>query len=122
MIQIAGITLPMCAVWENELESGQPEQECEICADGTELIYQNSTTAKIDIYIPKISGELTRETVLRLKSLSQNASVVSLNINGALKKALFRHSDKALDLKPVNAKQEQKTNDSYYGYIRLLEV
>jgi len=122
MINISGITLPETAIWENELIHGQPKANAEQAADGKELIFQWNVNSDIDIYIPKIAGELTRESVEKLKALSETNSQVALNINGVLKKAVFRHHDTALELKPINAKQKQSETDSYYGYIRLLEV
>lgn len=122
MISIAGVILPKTAIWKNEITHGQPKANAEQTVDGKELIFQWDVDLDIDIYIPKIAGELTRETVDKLKALSDTGSLVALNINGALKNAVFRYHDTALELQPINAKQKQEETDSYYGYIRLLEV
>lgn len=122
MIIIAGITLPESAVWVNEIKSGARISNRETCPDGIELIFTDKTSPEIDIYIPKISGEITRAEVLNLKALSENVNEISININGTEKTAVFRHSDTALELYPITPKQTQDSKDSYYGYIRLLEV
>jgi len=122
MIQIADIILPESAVWENEINTGNPKSDVEICPDGTELIFTDGKVSEIDIYIPKIAGELTRETVLRLKELSENNQTIHMHINGEHKTVIFRHTDNGLELTPINQKQTQNANDSYYGYIKLLEV
>ena len=121
MIRIAGITLPETAVWTNEMEYGSP-LSASAYADGREFIFSGGRSGKIDIYVPKVSGELTRETVLALKALADSAAVFTLMIGGRVMKAVFRHTDTALELRPVSARQEQAADDSYFGTIRLLEV
>jgi hypothetical protein len=122
MIRISDITLPKSAVWANEISNSTHKTERTACPDGTEVIFADIQDAEIDIYIPKISGELTRADVQRLKALTDGTNEISININGTDKTCVFRHSDTALDLHPISPKQTQTDTDSYYGYIRLLEV
>lgn len=122
MIRIADITLPDTAVWENEITYGLPVTERVICADGRELIYSGGTDSTIDIIVPKIAGEMDRKTALALKALAEADSPAAAEINGRLMNVVFRHSDTAVDLKPMNPKQTHSETDSYYGTIRLLEV
>jgi hypothetical protein len=122
MIRISDITLPESAVWANEISNSTQKTERETCPDGVEVIFADIQDAEIDIYIPKISGELPRRDVLRLKALAEGTNGISININGTDKKCVFRHSDKAIDLHPISPRQTHTDNDSYYGYIRLLEV
>jgi len=122
MITIAGIALPECAIWQNEMEYGMPISAVEPSADGRQIVFVGGHRRNIDIYIPKIAGELTRQTAVRLKTLAENGGTVFISINGQDMTAVFRHCDNSIDLKPINAKQTQDNSDSYYGTIRLLEV
>lgn len=122
MIRIAGIELPETAVWENEMEYGAPLAKTEICANGSEVIFTGGRSGKIDIYVPKVAGELTRDKVLALKALADAGGTFSLTLGAKQTQAQFRYEDGALELKPVSPKQTQADTDSYYGTIRLLEV
>jgi len=122
MISIAGITMPESSIWQNEMEYGSPISDTETCTEGSRLIYTSGYSKEVDIYIPKTAGELTRQTVISLKALSDGGGQIYINIRGQEMQAVFRHADNALDLKPIRAKQQQEDTDSYYGTIRLLEV
>ncbi|PLX68637.1 MAG: hypothetical protein C0603_05650 [Denitrovibrio sp.] len=122
MIAIAGITMPDCSIWHNEMEYGMPISNIETCTEGNKLVYSSGYDRRIDIYIPKIAGELTRQTVSELKALADNGGIVHLSINDRQMQAVFRHEDSPLELKPISAKQVQESGDSYYGMIKLLEV
>jgi len=122
MIRISDITLPESAVWENEISDGTHKIERTTCTNGIDIIFADVQSAEIDIYIPKISGELSRADVLRLKALADSGNAISIHINGSDRKCVFRHSETALDLRPINPKQSHTDTDSYYGHIRLLEV
>lgn len=121
MISIAWIALPESAVWENEMQHGKPLNGHTECTDGYTLIHRGGADRNIVIYIPKVSGELTRQTVIQLKALMVQNSDISININGQVMTAVF-HPENPIDLKPISAKHIYEDTDSYYGYIRLLEV
>ncbi|PLX66006.1 MAG: hypothetical protein C0602_12805 [Denitrovibrio sp.] len=120
MISIGGIALPESAVWTNELAHGLPLNSLTNCTDGCGLVHFGEKEKEIDLYVPKIAGELTRQTALLLKALAEQNSEISININGRIKTAVFRTG--GLELKPISAKQLHTDTDSYYGFIRLLEV
>ncbi len=122
MITIAGINMPESSIWQNEMEYGLPISITETCADGNILVYSGGYDRRIDIYTPKAAGELARQTVEELKAIAEGGGVIHIIINDRQMQAVFRNEDNPIDLKPINAKQTQNSNDSYYGTIRLLEV
>jgi len=122
MIILAGIQMPESAVWINEMAQKGSKAVHTSCIEGSDLVFQSTAPLEIDIYIPKISGELTRETVQQIRSLAETGGAFYLNINGAEKKAVFRYADGMFDLRPLQPRQQQTDTDSYYGTIRLLEV
>lgn len=71
MIIIAGTYLPECAVWTNEIQHATPKTAVTECSDGCSLVHTGGLRQEIDIYIPKIAGQLTRQTVTELKTLAQ---------------------------------------------------
>jgi len=122
VISISGIVLSESAVWENETSYSMPFSSEETLTNGDRLIYSDGSDTRIDIYQPKIAGEMTRETVSALLELARTKAPLSVNLNGKLINAVFRYEDGAVDVEPLNARQVQAENDSYFGTIRLLEV
>jgi hypothetical protein len=122
MITIAGITLPLTAIWANETEYGLPETATESDLSGMDMVFTGQDKNNIEIYIPATESGITRENVIALCRAAANGAPVTAQLNDRTLNVMFASGSGAIELKPLNAKQEQTDTDIYSGTIRLLEV
>lgn len=123
-ILLDGIALNPNLQWSDEFDWSPVEQGTEHSLTGALIVDEGVKAAGQPVTLQSGAdfGEVSLSTLQALQALLTAGRVMSLNFHGRLMDVMWRHSDKAIEAKPVMEFNAYGPDSLWFISLRLMRV